>query len=965
MNNITSDVISRALNGMDESPSLLIEAISFYSKNKNLSAIKKTLFELLTSNNAKNDARNIALFNKINMWDFVGRKKWNKMTAANSRERRDIIYKNLGLSKEISEQVDRLNPLYLKKPDTIIDSYKLRKTPKKHDLFLQKITNQGRWFYWEKFKKYLKEKKKFDNLSLLHLDSSTHQVLIRLGSPADKKDPKVKGLVVGYVQSGKTTHFSGLITKAIDCGYKLIIVLAGLTDLLRSQTQRRLDMDFIGKENILKAREKDIETHEYSEDADWKKFIEYGFLPRDNGKCNIQRITNFNSDFETAPSVNVLKYDYDFKHLPLWHYKNRQTDAKIIIIKKNETRLETLISEVRDLRNQKNEIPVLIIDDESDQASQDILNPRKKNKPSDKRGINEKVCNVIKLFPKCKYVGYTATPFANVLANPKDNEGLFPEDFILSLEKPSGYMGPREFTDIEYRGASPGPNEKAHIRSISERDERASIQNALDSFVLAGAIKIYREKQMKDKNSFKHHTMLYHVSRNRDTHGNAIMELQDIWIKSLYGEPGSNTRLKKIFLDFKSSWIIKGKTKGLLFPKDFNTLKKYVGLALAEMKRNSPNGIPLLKVNSDEDNDTPEFSSEKGVWKILVGGDKLSRGYTIEGLTVSYFKRNSTTNDTLLQMGRWFGYREKYCDLVRLFLPRAREDDPDFDKKDIYRKFECLSIDEERLREDLQIYSGLKGITPRQVYPLVYNSHPRQTPTARNKRYYAEIDWMFKEYREPTRQAFTNSKSRKHNISLFENILLKHKVIKGKALSYCPNKADQKKKYDKRSFSFLSATLDVKDVLGIIKHIKWEKNQDPISSEIRFLEKHQKNHKKWLLVLPLLIGVNSKKKAVTLSKATNHDIYCIERNISSGSRINAFNSPEHVIFAKWLAGDAEAQANCSLPQLNPNIAKYNVLLFWPTFSVGLKNQSRHPVSGFSLTLQNMYSDKPRIAFRAK
>ncbi len=175
-------------------------------------------------------------------------------------------------------------------------------------------------------------------------------------------------------------------------------------------------------------------------------------------------------------------------------------------------------------------------------------------------------------------------------------------------------------------------------------------------------------------------------------------------------------------------------------------------MALVEVRNGKQDGDPVLMVNSAEGADVPDFDANDGVWKIVVGGAKLSRGYTIEGLTTSYFRRSARMQDTLMQMGRWFGFRDGYQDLVRLYIGRREP----FGKQktlDLYEAFEDMVRDEEDFRAQLSVYSKEPGFSPKDIRALVFNSHPHLRPTARNRMYYAELAWAAFSYREPTGQS--------------------------------------------------------------------------------------------------------------------------------------------------------------------------------------------------------------------
>lgn len=960
------DSFTNALSGMVAGPSDLMKSIHFQAQGCSFPKIVKEVEKICLK--APNDDCLQHLFAEINKWDCEESSKWAAKTKPNSIQRRTRIYEILKINENIKKIIENHNPIFSTKPNIKIDGPKAKKAIDWYTDIVQK--NKG--FYWDHLKEHLKKTKKLSTQSIIDIDIATKQVIRRLRCPWLKQPERRKGLVVGYVQSGKTTHFTGLTAKAIDCGYKLIIVLTGMTDLLRTQTQKRLDMDLCGRENILRGRDEvDFQNHDYSDDFDWtnNNFVSFAKNKRDLRKIKIQRITNYENDFEKSTVSNMLDFQNEDRKKPLWHPHNIKTDAKLIVIKKNGKRLEKLLTEIQSLKKkERNEIPALIIDDESDQASVDTLHPNKKQTPEQKIGIPAKICQIIEELPRSQYVGYTATPFANVLTNQKDTKGLFPDNFIISLEKPAGYMGPREFTDIENNEDEIGPNEKAHIRGFRKDDklEIKAIQHALDAFVISGALKKYRSSILGDQPQFKHHTMLFHESGWTDIHKSAFILLTKIWIKSKYDHPSSTGRLMAIFDDFKQSWLIKGKKEGLPFPHKYEVLKKrYLGEALNEMRLDISSGIPLLKVNSDDDAETPDFSKGNGVWKIIVGGNKLSRGYTIEGLTISFFNRNSLMQDTLLQMGRWFGYRDKYADLVRLYISRGDKDEKIRNDNDIYHKFECICVDEEKFRERLSMYSGENAIIPRDVPALVFNSHPKMRPTSRNKMHYAELLWAYNDYREPTRQAFSNDSFMRKNIQSFKNLWNKKTIKTASATSMVPSRNGQRIVYKKRNFKFLYWQNSVEEIIKTLKEIKWENKNININTEIEFLEQHKKNHQKWVVITPLIQRSKSEKGKTPLFPIGSHKICPIRRNLLK-TRINAFNSPEHVVFAKWLTGDETQKAKCTCSYLSKVKDGVNVLLFWPTIPTEDKKPLKKlPVTGFALVMPDKYEGSQKMAWRRK
>jgi hypothetical protein len=936
--------LTSALSGMVSGPSCLKSAVNFYLGSKPFK--KCELFEVIDRRLGfdPNDKIRELIQHYLSKWDYAERDIWVEDTKKNTIPRRDLILKRLKLPSNLIAKINYDIPVFTDTREALIES-QIDLSP---DWFTKEFAATHN-FYWQNVVKNLEDnrikssKGKSEVLkTVASIDSITNSILNRISNPRNKVAQRRKGLVVGYVQSGKTTNFISLVAKAIDSGYKIIIVLAGLTDLLRKQTQKRVDMDLIGVEQVgLPSKEPDnISEHEYASDSDWpSNFIQYGCRPGEKGNINIDRITTSLIDFSySSTGTNRLRIVKKNKRLPLFEEQNIQhADAKVIIIKKEAYRLGYLIQEILDLsEKERNETPVLIIDDESDQAS---VNTKAENK--DKSAINKKITKIIQLFKRAQYIGYTATPFANVFINPKDNQDLFPSDFIFSLDRPPNYMGPKEFTDVEESTNGEGTNEACHVRDINTKDEKATLQEALDAFLISGAIKCYREKL--GGLGFKHHTMLFHQSTSKGDHQSALKKINDIWQESKYDSPRCFERLEEVFADFRRTWKLKGGKTNLHFPPEFAAIRKY---ALGESLARIRSGSVVIKVNSDKDGEAPDFSGSRGIWKVLVGGAKLSRGYTVEGLTISFFQRNSNTQDTLMQMGRWFGYRDGFEDLIRLYISRNILDRRGL-KHDLYEKFESLCKDEEDFRKRLSIYSHDKSITPQKVAVFVFNSHPFYKPTARHKMRYAQVVSAYSDYREPTKQSLNKKSDMFHNITTFQQELKNKDFTKTKAVI----SLEREKGPIKANGEFFVAKLKTPGILNILNNIKWENQQNQISPEIKFISDNKNKFEEWLFVAPIIHGKNTFPIA-------DVKIPCLERTIAdTRTRINAFNSPKDVVFAKWLVSQGDSKAvSCSA--LRPNNER-GVLLFWPVLIKDSKKLGPRkgwpPVTGFALAMPQILS----------
>lgn len=942
--------VENALGGMKGGPMPLPAAVSFHASQLGGEVGDLDLALAKRLNSDANDEVRKALHNALSEWDWVSEASWIRNTKPNTPARRTLIHTLLKLGSQVSDLIDEKLPFYEVTEGTIIEAEDAKGTwytaafKKDHD------------FYWTHLKTYLLTKGFAPN-AVNAVDAATTKVLERLGDPAAQRTRAARGLVVGYVQSGKTTNFTGVMAKAIDAGYRLIIVLSGTTNLLRNQTQRRIDLELVGRENILRGGRDGEVQHDYMEDLAWKKgkFISYGAQPSLLGKVDITRLTGLVKDF-SAPDTGINPVDFQFekrnRRRPLWDRENLDhAGARIAVVKKQKDRLAKLLRELKAIGDAScAEIPALIIDDESDQASVDTLNPAKKKSVDERTSINNCIVKLLGQLKRAQYVGYTATPFANVFVNLDDPADIYPKDFIFSLNPPDGYMGARNFHDFgDRRGAM--SNEAAHVRGItSEKDDR--LEEALDAFVLTAALKVFREK---DPNTYPHHTMLVHASPLKDAHLQMKDRLVDLWNTAGYDSVGPGVgRLKSLFEgDFKDVWEARGRPLGERYPASFDQLKKPLGIALERIRTGSS---PVLMVNSAEGAEVPDFkepvdwdNGNPGVWKVIVGGAKLSRGYTVEGLTVSHFQRPARMQDTLMQMGRWFGYRAGYRDLVRLYIGRAVSAGKG-KELDLYSAFESVCRDEESFREQLSIYErnpdGSPGITPRDVPALVFNSHPRLRPTAKNKMFNAELTYAAFTHREPTSQASSGA-GVKANAKLVKSLLDAAGLKKGAASGFS-------------SFDFYWTTLDSVAVIKTLKSFKWEQDDAPLSAEIEYLEKEASNIKSWLVLLPQL---KEEAKAGRWS-ASGRDLACVGRSMVSETRFKVFSTPEHVQFAKWLVGDEDAEAFTAGP-LKARSDR-GVLVLYPTRKILDRkiDVSTTPVMAFFLTAPLSVNSK-RVAFRVR
>ena len=592
-----------------------------------------------------------------------------------------------------------------------------------HEAWLSSARKNG-WRYWQRYREM--QERKLPPAAIDALEKTTDEVLGLLEDPNRTGHWDRRGLVVGHVQSGKTANYTGLICKAADAGYKIIIVLAGLHNNLRSQTQIRLEEGFLG--------------YETSADNDVVKFIGVGEKQRDiEIKANCATNRTENGDFSTRVA----------NHLAI----TPEERPWLFVVKKNKTVLNRLLrwikNHVADARDKETDlkyvsnIPLLLIDDEADNGSVDTGeqtfdsegNPDLDHEP---KAINSRIRKILHSFAKSAYVGYTATPFANVFIHrqgktTEEGPDLFPKSFIINLSAPSNYVGPtrlfglkdtegrngglplmRVFKDHmsedRQRGWMPEKHDKNHQPLYLGLDTLPpSLKTAIQSFVLACATREARGR------GTEHSSMLIHVTRfiqvQKDVHRQVteyVNSLRQRITRRVDDEEVLNQMRKLWEEDFlpTQNAVLGRLVDSEIHPpcKSWDEIASTLGDVLSDIEVRMING----KAKDVLDYSTP---TTKGLKVIAVGGDKLARGLTLEGLCTSYFVRTSKMYDTLMQMGRWFGYRPGYLDLCRLYTT-----------DDLIEWFQHIADASEELRDefDAMIDSGAKP----QDYGLKVQSHP-------------------------------------------------------------------------------------------------------------------------------------------------------------------------------------------------------------------------------------------------
>lgn len=520
--------------------------------------------------------------------------------------------------------------------------------------------------FFDRYKLYLSNDG-FEPKVIKNIELSCEQILARCANPKTTAlTEKKKGLVVGDVQSGKTANYLGLINMAYDYGYRIVVLLAGTTNSLREQTQKRTDSGVIG------AKSDSI--------GNTIEFLGVGL--------------NTNEHF-AVPFTNQVN---DFKKFVQKNLNVAIADINkpvVLVVKKIKSVLESVAERLQSELSEKGLDcrSILIIDDEADNAS--ITTSKDPEKPTT---INRCIRDIFNKFPIASYVGYTATPFANIFINPYDDESyldLFPTDFIAQLHAPSTYFGGRlVFPNNDTRSK--------YVRLISENEPNFlpvvhdkyipypamadSLKEAINSFVICNVIRTLRG------HGLKHRSMMINITRFNDTQAlvwervteylealrNAIEQLSDMpltlfcknrYCRALYELYHNDDFFKEIREgnpDIGTDPVAwEAIQQGL-----YEEIKKFIVVVInsrnGQMNNIDPSG---RKKRFDYDD-----KKDEGARVIAIGGMVLSRGLTLEGLMTSYYSRNAGAYDTLLQMCRWFGYRPKYMDLCRIYLTQVSID---------------------------------------------------------------------------------------------------------------------------------------------------------------------------------------------------------------------------------------------------------------------------------------------------
>ncbi len=550
-------------------------------------------------------------------------------------------------------------------------------------------------FYWDRYRDFLGELN-FSGQVLAALDNITDSVLGLLENPAKEGKWDRRGMVIGHVQSGKTANYTGLMCKAADAGYKVIIVIAGIHNNLRQQTQGRIDEGFVGFDSSRLMQNR----------PESQRIVGAG---RFDSSRRPAVFTNTLRDFDKATATSV--------GIPL---KNL-TEPAVFVIKKNSHTLRNLIDWLRDHNSRQGTSsigePLLLIDDEADNASINI----KKGRDEVSR-INGQIRQLLNLFDRSSYVGYTATPFANIFIDPDTDhetlrDDLFPRHFIRSLDPPDNYLSAtRVFLDEERHFIRHIEDNEDILPLKHQIDHRVhslpeSLRTALRAFIVARAIRSARGQ------AHEHHSMVVNVSRFTAVQSQIRNE-----IHAFMDRIRSHVRVNGARPEVEALRDPEIRALRTVFDLEYPNGHDVPWSEIQALLWKSTSAVRVIEINSRATG-ALNYSEhlETGLNVVAVGGFSLSRGLTLEGLTISYFLRNSIMYDTLMQMCRWLGYRTGYDDLCRIWMPEEAEG-----------WYAHIADSIEELRHELRRMEAANA-TP-QEFGLKVRSHPDTLiVTARNK----------------------------------------------------------------------------------------------------------------------------------------------------------------------------------------------------------------------------------------
>ncbi len=594
---------------------------------------------------------------------------------------------------------------------------------------------------WTRYKLYMSEND--PSFPVNDLDDFTDKILDKCVNPKKQGSWDRRGMVVGHVQSGKTSNYVGLINKATDAGYKVIIIIAGTISSLRRQTQERIDSGYIGRNSSAFIRENQnrlIGVGKYKSETDIYSLTSSYYKSGDEGDFSQSVANRLNIPIGKNPVVFVIKKNKSIlENLIDWFSKNeniREVDGTPKLF----------------------DVPALIIDDEADaasvNASRDI---------NDIKTINRLIRTLLNIFNQNTFIGYTATPYANLFISQDYNEeqttvvknktykigeDLFPRDFIINIKAPTNYIGAAKIFGYEHANPELTKEPLDIFREISDYDPPffrtinrenkdilpeylpPSLERAIKSFILTCAIRRVRGHENK------HNSMLVHVAllvRWIDRVAYLVNEKTKEYKNAIQSEDATLlNELKELYeTDFLPT------TKNVLDNLDYTDIriKEHTWEEVKKELKNAVLKIDVRSVHGTRSTTNLEYHNieeidynrhENGLSVIAVGGSRLSRGITLEGLSISYYIRTTRMYDSLMQMGRWFGYRPGYVDLCRLYTTNQ-----------IFEWFNHITMATEEMRNDFDEMTATHQ-RPKDFRLKVRNHHGLLTITSLNKLYFSQ-----------------------------------------------------------------------------------------------------------------------------------------------------------------------------------------------------------------------------------
>lgn len=627
---------------------------------------------------------------------------------------------------------------------------------------------------WDRYK--LDMQKNDPSFPVNDLDDFTDKILDKCVNPKEKKSFDRRGMVVGHVQSGKTSNYVGLINKATDAGYKVIIVIAGTISSLRRQTQERIDSGYIGRNSSAFIRENEnkiIGVGKYKVNTDIYSLTSSYYKSGDEG--------DFSQSVANRLNIPIGK------------------NPVVFVIKKNKSILENLIDWFSKDVNAKTvdgspklfDVPVLIIDDEADAAS---VNASKSIE--DIKTINKLIRTLLNLFNQNTFIGYTATPYANLFISQEHNEDattivknkeykigedLFPRDFIINIKAPTNYIGAAKIFGFENpNGETKEPLDifrtiedynPPFFKTVNKFNKEdlpeylpKSLEKAIKSFILTCAIRRLRGHENK------HNSMLVHVAllvKWIDRVAYLVNEKTREYANAIKAEDtGVLQELKELFeSDFKPT------TENVLENLDYKDIriKQHSWEEVKGELKKAVSKIDVRSVHGTRSTTNLEYHNieeidynrhENGLSVIAVGGSRLSRGITLEGLSVSYYLRTTKMYDSLMQMGRWFGYRPGYVDLCRLYTTEQ-----------IFEWFNHITMATEEMRNDFDEMTASHQ-RPKDFRLKVRNHHGLMTITSLAKLNFSKnIEISFSGTNPQTYQLLKTKSAIESNFKALNNLI--------------------------------------------------------------------------------------------------------------------------------------------------------------------------------------------------